>query len=406
MTTIGTDGLSTLSGSVSQPSARETGPLQVIHSAMVWLPRTQTWMCNQARALPENVENHVVCETTENLDVFGMQHLHCLADGSEIRYAWDKFMRGFHFRTHLGHLPRIAKKIGVDVLHSHFGHIGWANLAAARRMRGAHVVTFYGQDLTYLPRLDPRWLDRYRQMFAEIDVILCEGPHMASKVVELGCPEEKVRVHRLGVDIDGIGFESRVKDAGEPLKVLMAASFTEKKGIPSGLSALGRIRDEVDFKVTVIGGANDTPRNQAEKRRIQVAIDECDIRDRVELIGYQSHEALMKAAYDHHVFLSPSVHAEDGDTEGGAPVTIIEMAATGMPVVSTRHCDIPSVVLDGKSGLLAEEHDIDGIAAHLRTLAADSERWIEMGKIGRQHVEARYDMRQQGEALAAIYRSL
>jgi colanic acid/amylovoran biosynthesis glycosyltransferase len=273
-------------------------------------------------------------------------------------------------------------------------------------MRGAHVVTFYGQDLTYLPRLDPRWLDRYRQMFAEIDVILCEGPHMASKVVELGCPEEKVRVHRLGVDIDGIGFESRVKDAGEPLKVLMAASFTEKKGIPSGLSALGRIRDEVDFKVTVIGGANDTPRNQAEKRRIQVAIDECDIRDRVELIGYQSHEALMKAAYDHHVFLSPSVHAEDGDTEGGAPVTIIEMAATGMPVVSTRHCDIPSVVLDGKSGLLAEEHDIDGIAAHLRTLAADSERWIEMGKIGRQHVEARYDMRQQGEALAAIYRSL
>jgi colanic acid/amylovoran biosynthesis glycosyltransferase len=62
--------------------------------------------------------------------------------------------------------------------------------------------------------------------------------------------------------------------------------------------------------------------------------------------------------------------------------------------------------LDGKSGLLAEERDIDGIAAHLRTLAADSERWIEMGKIGRQHVEARYDMRQQGEALAAIYRSL
>ena len=56
--------------------------------------------------------------------------------------------------------------------------------------------------------------------------------------------------------------------------------------------------------------------------------------------------------------------------------------------------------------MLAEERDIDGIAAHLRTLAADSERCIEMGKIGRQHVEARYDMRQQGEALAAIYRSL
>jgi colanic acid/amylovoran/stewartan biosynthesis glycosyltransferase WcaL/AmsK/CpsK len=413
MTTFETDSSTTLSASDSQPRFRpkepakpDLSPFRVIHSAMRWLPRTQTWMFNQAQALPGNIENHVVCETTENLDVFGMKNLHCLADGSPLGYAWDKIMRGCRLRHHLGHLPKVAKAIGSHLLHSHFGHLGWANLAAARRMRGAHVVTFYGQDLTYLPSVDPRWLERYRQMFAEVDVVLCEGPFMASKVVELGCRRDRVRVHHLGVDVEGLRFAPRTRASNEPLRVLIAGSFTEKKGIPDALRALGRIRDDVDFQVTLIGDASAAPRNQAEKRRIQVAIDEYDLRDRVELLGYQSHTALMAAAYEHHVFLSPSVHAEDGDTEGGAPVTILEMAATGMPVVSTRHCDIPSVVIDGQTGLLADERDVDGIAEHLRTIAAHPERWPAMGEAARRHVEAEYDMRSQGEALAAIYRSL
>ena len=71
------------------------------------------------------------------------------------------------------------------------------------------------------------------------------------------------------------------------------------------------------------------------------------------LLGYVSRETLREEAYEHDVFLAPSVTASNGDTEGGAPVAIIEMSASGMPIVSTNHCDIPSVVLDGVTGLLA-----------------------------------------------------
>ena len=70
----------------------------------------------------------------------------------------------------------------------------------------------------------------------------------------------------------------------------------------------------------------------------------------------------MRRPTKHDVFLAPSVTASNGDTEGGAPVAIIEMAASGMPIVSTRHCDIPSVVLDGVTGLLAAERDSEGLA--------------------------------------------
>jgi len=75
------------------------------------------------------------------------------------------------------------------------------------------------------------------------------------------------------------------------------------------------------------------------------------------MLGFQPHAILFEEAYKNHIFLSPSVTALDGDTEGGAPVTIIEMAATGMPIISTKHCDIPEVIKDGVTGFLANERD-------------------------------------------------
>ena len=380
--------------------------LRVIHSAPVWLPATQTWMHTQARALPEDIENHVVCERTQNLSAFPMANIHALAEGPRLAHLWDRGMRGFGLRPYLGHLPRVARRIDADLIHSHFGHIGWGDLGAVGRVRAKHVVTFYGQDLTYLPAQDPRWRTRYVDMFRRVDRVLCEGPHMASVLVELGCPAEKVTVQRLGVDLAAFTFTPRRRGEGELFKVLMAGSFTEKKGIPDGLQALGLIAAEVDLRVTLIGDANDKPRNQTEKKRILTAIEEAGLTDKITLPGYQSHGVLLQEALEHQVFLSPSVHAADGDTEGGAPVTIIEMAATGMPVVSTRHCDIPAVIREGEGGLLADEGDVDGLAEHLLALASRPDTWEVMGRCARDHITANYDMRKQGEALAAIYRSV
>ena len=380
--------------------------LRVIHSAPVWLPATQTWMHTQARALPADIENHVVCEVTENLSAFPMANIHALADGPRLAHLWDKGMRGFGRRLYLGHLPKVARRIDADLVHSHFGHIGWGDLGALRRSQARHVVTFYGQDLTYLPKQDPRWRTRYTELFRRVDRVLCEGPHMGSVLRGLGCPVDKVTVQHLGVDLEAFKFTPRRRQQGEPFKVLMAGSFTEKKGIPDGLRALGEIGDEVDLRVTLIGDANDKPRNQAEKARILTAIEASGLTDRITLPGYQTHEALLQTALEHHVFLSPSVHAADGDTEGGAPVTIIELAATGMPVVSTRHCDIPAVIREEEGGLLADEGDVAGLADHLRALAAHPDTWEGMGRCAREHIAAQYDMGKQGEALAGIYRAV
>jgi colanic acid/amylovoran biosynthesis glycosyltransferase len=132
-------------------------------------------------------------------------------------------------------------------------------------------------------------------------------------------------------------------DGQGTLRVLIAASSREKKGLPYALQALVALAKKLAIEGTIIGDAGPTEVEQAEKRLILRMVEQHRSDLNPHLLGYQQHDALMKEATRHHVFISPSVTASDGDTEGGAPVTIIEMLASGMPVVSSLHADIPEV---------------------------------------------------------------
>jgi colanic acid/amylovoran biosynthesis glycosyltransferase len=300
----------------------------------------------------------------------------------------------------------VTRRTRARVLHSHFGFVGWRDLGVSRGLGIAHVVTFYGVDVLFYPTMDPRWRDRYREMFAEVDAVLCEGPYMGRSIVALGCPPEKMRVHHLGIDLSLIPFEPRSWRPGEPLRVLLSGSFREKKGFPYALEALARLRRSVPLEITIIGDEHGEPRTIREKQKILDTIERGELSGCTRLMGYQPYRTVMDEARRHHVFLSPSVTAADGDTEGGAPVSLIEMSASGMMIVSTTHCDIPGVILDGKTGLLAPERDVDTLVAHLEWIITHPERWLEMQRAGRAHMEAEYDAHRQGERLASIYREL
>ena len=387
------------------PRLFKADPLVVIHAVPgCWLEQTQVWLYNQVRYLPPGIESHVVCPTTKNLEQFRLPNIHALdAAGRPVR-LWDTGLRKLGARRHFGLLVGRARRYNARILHSHFGSTGWENHKAAQELGLKHVVSFYGLDVNFLPLHG--WAARYPKLFDAVDLVLCEGPHMARCIVDLGCPTEKVRVHHLGVCVDEIEFKPRCWEGTEPLRVLLAASFREKKGLPGALEAVGRFQRHTPVEITIIGDAGGSDQAQLEKQRMMDVLEEHDLMSKTRLLGFQTHDVLLAEAYRHHVFFSPSVTASTGDTEGGAPVTLIEMAATGMPIVSTTHCDIPEVILDGQTGLLAPERDVDGLVDRLVYLASHPNSWPEMTKRGREHIEAHFDARRQGERLAHMYETL
>jgi len=371
-----------------------------------WLPITQSWLFDQVRFLPAPVEAHVVCTRLENAEHFPFPRVYPADDAPRGPRAVDRLLRRLRLRRHRGAVLEAARDLGAEVLHSHFGPEGWRNGAVADRLGLHHVVSFYGYDVDHLPRSRPRWRRRYRDLFARVDLVLCEGPRMAERIADLGCPEARLCVHRLGIDLSTITFRPRAWDGREPLRVLLAAAFREKKGLPDAIDALAEVHRDVPIDITIIGNAVGAPESRAEKARILAAIERGRLGSRTSLLGFQPHAVLLEQAYRHHLYLAPSITAANGDTEGGAPVGLIEMAASGMPVVSTHHCDIPGVIVHEETGFLARERDARDLAGQVRRMLEHRAAWPEMLERGRRRIEERFCAAGQGERLASIYRRL
>jgi glycosyltransferase involved in cell wall biosynthesis len=90
-------------------------------------------------------------------------------------------------------------------------------------------------------------------------------------------------------------------------------------------------------------------------------------------------------------FVQHSITAEDGDMEG-TPVSVLEASAAGLPVVSTKHAGIPAVVVDGQTGLLVEEHDVETMAEYMIRLLDDREYAMSLGRQGREFVRNNFSM--------------
>ena len=103
-------------------------------------------------------------------------------------------------------------------------------------------------------------------------------------------------------------------------------------------------------------------------------------------------------------FVQHSVEAASGDCEG-TPVAIIEAGATGLPVVATRHGGIPDVVIEGETGFLVDEHDVDGMAHCMLRLAEDPALAGRLGEAARARIESCFSMQRSIGELWRIIQS-
>src|SRR5262249_2293478 len=216
----------------------------------------------------------------------------------------------------------------------------------------------------------------------------------------------KIEVFRLGIDLTRIPFVPRKNPVTATKRFLIAGSFREKKGIPYALEALGLVqRSYPDLAITVIGDSGGSIRDNREKQKIMEIVERQGLREKTRFLGYQPYDVLIREFYQHDVFVSPSVTSSDGDTEGGAPVTVIEAAASGMPVASTTHCDIPFVLSEANSPYLAPERDAEALHRAIVALL-DREDWEMLATANRKMLESELDVEKQASQLAGIYRDI
>ncbi|MFC1831005.1 glycosyltransferase family 4 protein, partial [Thermodesulfobacteriota bacterium] len=116
------------------------------------------------------------------------------------------------------------------------------------------------------------------------------------------------------------------------------------------------------------------------RKDVENYIHENKLSEFVTLHGSQPNNVVYELMKQADIFLQHSITDPGSGDQEGLPVAILESMANGLPVVSTRHSGIPEAVIEGETGYLVNEGDIDNMAICILKLASDVHLREQFGK--------------------------
>ena len=73
-------------------------------------------------------------------------------------------------------------------------------------------------------------------------------------------------------------------------------------------------------------------------------------------------------------------------------LVVLEAMACEIPVVASRVGGIPEIVVDGETGFLVEERDVEGMARRMTRLILEPELAAELGRAGRRRMQESFSI--------------
>jgi len=281
----------------------------------------------------------------------------------------------------------------VDCILAEFGDTGAAICPYAVELGIPLVVHFHGHDAHRQSLLTPDLRSRYRYMFDHAAAILVVSRHMEKALVEMGCPPGRITYNPYGPRESFFEVQPDYRST-----VLSVGRFTDIKANYLVLMAFREaLRSCPEARLVMAGEGEllETCKTLAEV---------WGIRDRVEFPGAVPHADVTRLFAEACCFAQHSVTPSYGDAEG-TPNTILEAGAAALPVVATRHAGISDVVVEGRTGFLVDERDVEAMASQLVTLLSDPERRREVGTAAQRHIRENFSSDRHIARLAAVIKS-
>jgi len=293
----------------------------------------------------------------------------------------------------------LVQRTGAEVVHAH----GYkADIYAFLALRGSGVSlvstchTWYDNDRKtfFYGVLDRLILRAYARVVAVSEDV-------RQRLLKSGVKAKKISMIRNGIDLRPFDRASAVvKDElawGAYQVVGLVGRLSVEKGVDIFLHAAARVLAHCpDAKFIVAGDGPD-------RAELETLIDQLGIRGSVRLLGRRDGMPSLYASLD--VMVSAS-------RQEGLPISILEGMASRLPLVATAVGEVPSVVKDGRTGVLVPADDPDLLAAAIIEMLRDPAKRERLGSAARQLVEDEFSaermtadyLRVYEEAIAAVAR--
>ncbi len=302
-----------------------------------------------------------------------------------------------HYLNEIFSPKEFVKQQDVRLLHAHHAQLGMLLLPFKQKTNLPLLTSIRGRDATMADQ-PVGYKEGMKKLVDQGDLFLPVCDYLAERMVDWGCPPEKIKVLYGGVDLRQFNYRE-VDRRRFTQNILTMGRLVEKKGHHVLMKAFKKISESFpNAKLTIIGSG-------MMEEQLQQLATELRLGDRFQLLSSVPKKVVHEKMQQADLFVAASMQASNGDVEG-IPNTLKEAMATGIPVVSTTHAGIPELITDQKDGVLVQENNVDELAEALEFMLLNRSLWRDYTRNARKKVEQHFDQRKQLREQARIYDQL
>jgi colanic acid/amylovoran biosynthesis glycosyltransferase len=308
-------------------------------------------------------------------------------------YRWTGIAPAYHSRL---------KQVGARLLHAHFAEGASSAVSIAEALQIPFIFHLRGgaemmsdRELRKKAFQIPYLVWRQR-LWKRASVFLCVSSFIRDKALQAGFPAHKMRVHYTGIDMTRFRPSDSLTEKDKNL-VIYVGRLVAYKGADHLVRAMHIVRQTSPAAhLVVIGDGSLRPSLEQLTSSLQVPC---------QFLGEQPWAVVRTWLERARVFCGPSLTLPDGMSEAFGNV-FTEAQAMGVPVVAYRHGGIPETMVEGETGLLADERDHERLASNLSRYLSEDNFWAHSREIGMRWVRENFDVVKQTAKLESLYEEI
>jgi glycosyltransferase involved in cell wall biosynthesis len=283
----------------------------------------------------------------------------------------------------------LVERTGADVVHAHGYKADVYVYVALRRTRTPFVSTCHNWIKDNLQVSFYGIVDRF--VLRSYSEVIAASDEVKTRLLRTGVSREKVHLIRNGIDLRPFALATpslRVDSQSDVLVVGWIGRLSNEKGPDIFLRAAAHVLVKCpNTRFIVVGDGPDLV-------TLNTLIDELKIGKSISFVGRREDMPAVYASLD--VMVSSS-------RQEALPMAILEGMASGLPLVATAVGDVPTVVLDGQTGILVSSEDIESLTAGIVKLLQNSTLRKSFGAAARKLIEEEFSAQRMTAHYLSVY---
>lgn len=287
----------------------------------------------------------------------------------------------------------------VDTFHVHFG-ISSFDIIKMKKiglLKSKIIVSFHGFDAHWENQEAlKKKKNNYSDTFKFADFITVNSNYLKQKLLELDCPEERIVVIPMGIDLDFFNNEYLSNNKDNNIRLLSVGRLIELKGHEYAIKAVECLLSKgynVEYYIVGNGELYEDLNNLIK----QLGLDK-----EIKILGYKSQSEVCNLLKETDVFLMPSTKDKTGRAEAQGQVTA-EAQAMGVPVVAFNSGGINETIIDKETGVLVEDKNVLAFSQSIELLIINKDLREQMGNKASEFVKQKFNLKTNTELLFSYY---